>query len=485
MSVEGKRAEFQAIILAYQATPELETLTKDFPTAFLPIATRPLLSYQLELLEKAKFSDVIVVMCEDDIEHFKEYSYIFQKHTINMDIVEVERYTSSADVLRTLRPRIYTDFVVMKCDNICNFDLHKMAESHRLHAAAVTVFAVPKEEEAKPQKKTKKQPAVDYFGYDESSHRLIHMSTTKKERTKRSDSERDREKEMRITFHEALLFNYPDVTVTKELRDTYIYFFSNRVLQVLEDQAKIKSIQRDLAPFLVNNQFSRLNPFDKKDNEREKALNVAFRMTSSDKNLWNPDSDAKMTIDKINEAMMNDLDSVADIIMPEKRKAYWCHVFTTNKAYFMNFDSISTYVELNNKAPAQSFVKESPFFAFEGEPTVEGDKKKIDASAVIHHTVKIGENARIGPNCIIGEGATIGEKADIRKCTIGRHVNIRKGARLNGSILMDHIEVESEATISNSVICSSATIKGKVTVKDCTVGRKKTVDEDSRSVTID
>ncbi len=56
-----REAEFQAVILA-GAGSSLGTLTQQYPKALLPLLNRPMLTYQLALLGKANFSDVIVAV---------------------------------------------------------------------------------------------------------------------------------------------------------------------------------------------------------------------------------------------------------------------------------------------------------------------------------------------------------------------------------------------------------------------------------------
>lgn len=48
--------EFQVIILAGGKGNRMYPLTEDIPKFLLPVANRPLISYQLELLERVGFS---------------------------------------------------------------------------------------------------------------------------------------------------------------------------------------------------------------------------------------------------------------------------------------------------------------------------------------------------------------------------------------------------------------------------------------------
>ena len=56
--------EFQAIILTQGGDNVLYPLCEEIPKSLIPIANRPLLLYQLRLLEKAGFEDIILVVSE-------------------------------------------------------------------------------------------------------------------------------------------------------------------------------------------------------------------------------------------------------------------------------------------------------------------------------------------------------------------------------------------------------------------------------------
>ncbi|MFS2022040.1 hypothetical protein ACEN88_36465 [Massilia sp. CT11-108] len=45
---------------------------------------------------------------------------------------------------------------------------------------------------------------------------------------------------------------------------------------------------------------------------------------------------------------------------------------------------------------------------------------------------------------MIGQGSRVGEKASIKKCIIGRHCVIGKGAKLTGCVLWDFVVVEEK-----------------------------------------
>lgn len=56
----------------------------------------------------------------------------------------------------------------------------------------------------------------------------------------------------------------------------------------------------------------------------------------------------------------------------------------------------------------------------------------------------ISPSAQISPDSLLGESTKVGEKASIKKCIVGRHCNIGRGAKLTGCVLWDFVTVEEK-----------------------------------------
>lgn len=56
----------------------------------------------------------------------------------------------------------------------------------------------------------------------------------------------------------------------------------------------------------------------------------------------------------------------------------------------------------------------------------------------------ISSSAQISPDSIIGQGTRAGERASIKKCVVGRHCVIGRGAKLTGCVLWDFVVVEEK-----------------------------------------
>ncbi|CAN0050328.1 unnamed protein product, partial [Choristocarpus tenellus] len=129
----------KAVIMAYDDGARLYPLTQDTPTTLLPVVNKPLLHYQLDLLEKAKFSDALVVcsrMAEAPVSKFLE-TYT---GTLSVEKVIVDSSQDTAQVLRQIRTDIRKDFLLLPGDVICEEVLLDLIEVHSVNAADATIL---------------------------------------------------------------------------------------------------------------------------------------------------------------------------------------------------------------------------------------------------------------------------------------------------------------------------------------------------------
>jgi len=119
----------------------LYPLTEEMPLAMLPVANRPLVSFQLEMLQRAGgFSDVIIVTHARHQPRLHAYATEEYKGPLRLEVFVVEEGAGSADALRALRGKIHTDFVLVSGDVISDVPFQKLADTHRLHNASATVL---------------------------------------------------------------------------------------------------------------------------------------------------------------------------------------------------------------------------------------------------------------------------------------------------------------------------------------------------------
>ena len=155
---QRKSTEFQAVILAggmnsslmYPVLMENDRL----PKCLLPVCNKPLLYYQLKLLEKAGFKEVLIATEEKYKKQFVDYLTTYREkekgeikvelfHAIQpspppSEIVEnkedllIEDELGTAEILRQMSSKIQSnDFLILPGDLITEISLHTLADIHR------------------------------------------------------------------------------------------------------------------------------------------------------------------------------------------------------------------------------------------------------------------------------------------------------------------------------------------------------------------
>ena len=248
--VPRHQMEFQAVLLAGGTGTRLYPLTEGVPKSLLTVANRPLIAYQLLLLEKAGFKEVLVATSKNAKTELENYLAQVHKGSIMVDIHVVDEESETGDVLRALKDKIKRDFLVISGDLITDVNLHHLADVHRINDATCTVLLrAPKVESkapgAAPAKPGKAEGAiVDFVALDEKRTRLLCLESAA-------------DVEEKLVLPKSLLIKHPNVFITNKMLDAHLYIFSRWVLDLLDERPKITSIKTELLPFLLRYQFSR------------------------------------------------------------------------------------------------------------------------------------------------------------------------------------------------------------------------------------
>jgi len=236
----------QAVILASCSDGEnLYPLTERMPSVMLPVANRHLISFQLELLEKAAgFKHVLVVTEERWLTRISTYVAETYTGPLKIELIVVPEGAGSADALRTLAPKLRTDFVLIAGDVITDVDFARLADLHRLHGAAATALLkrAPPRDSTTP-KKARELDGTEFIGVDEKRQRLLHV-----------ESAADCDAGVSSISH-SLLQEYPHLDVHTDLSDVHVYILAHWTLQVLELKPHFASVKFELLPYLVRKQF--------------------------------------------------------------------------------------------------------------------------------------------------------------------------------------------------------------------------------------
>jgi translation initiation factor eIF-2B subunit gamma len=272
-------AEFQAIILAGGRGIRLYPLTDETPKSLLPANGRPLLWYQLNLLESSGFSDVLVVTVGDMLPQIQDYVTREYDGKLHVELCEVEDNIETADALREIADKIKKDFIVLAGDLITDVVVHNVADAHRINDATVTMLLKPQEplDKAKGEKPRREKDLTDCIALAGSDDRVVLI-----EQAVHVNED--------LYIPKTLTKRRTQFTLRTDLYDAHFYIFSHWVLDLLVEKKYIASIKADLIPHLVRRQFRGVKALP--ESVREKAVGkqqLAASLSLSATSQFDPD----------------------------------------------------------------------------------------------------------------------------------------------------------------------------------------------------
>jgi len=416
--------ELTAIVLADGNDGDnLYPLTEDMPLAVLPVGNRPLLSFQLELLQRAGgFSDVIIVTHERHQHRLQAYATEEYKGPLRLEVAVVEEGAGSADALRALRGKILTDFVLISGDVISDVPFQQLADTHRLHDATATVLF--KEQPPRPaadKKKARDLDGTDFVGIDASRQRLLYL-----------ESAADCDAGV-ITVSESMLRAHPSLEVHSDFADAHVYIFAHWVLSVLDLKPHFSSAKFELLPYLVRKQF--LSTANLSLPLQQHHMGQALSMSSS------------VAAARATRTAGSD------------RVRCCCFVVPYDAGYCMRACSISAYMQANLDI-------------------CRGSTAQFDKAAEPNEPVKEGNFVlkSISADSARGAKVEVGARSSIKKSAVGNNCRIGAGVRLANCVLMEGVVVHDKVNMSNCILCKGAAVHEGASLKDAQVGSNVTVE---------
>ena len=490
------RPEFQAVILAAVADGDtLAPLTNSLPLGLLPVANRPLLSYQLELLTRShSFKQVLVLTVERWLSQLATWVSESYKGPLQVELLVVPDRAGSADALRHVRAHIVTDFVLIAGDVITDVPFQRMADLHRLQGAAMTaLYRESAPREAGVAKKAKDLDGIDFVGVDERGQRLLSVEAA-------ADCEGGV-----VSVSQSLLRAYPHVTLRTDLIDAHVYIFAPWVLDVLEEKEHFVSAKFELVPYLVRKQFlSKTNVSMAKLAAARRAAGAADgavdgaasggsvpTATGSGPQKGPPAVNVKgsgppaVTRAPSDAAgakgggagsgalgggsAVGSLSAFAMAAGEATRRQLdhddfrcCCYIMPHDAAvYCLRVSSLKEYVQANLDVSRESRVTHyEKAEASEGTVVKEGNfvHKSRDRDSTL------------------GEAVEVAGRTAIKKSSIGPHCRIGMNVKITNCVLMDHVVIGDKVSMSNSVVCSNAEVREGASLKDVQVAAGVTVE---------
>ncbi|EGC29005.1 hypothetical protein DICPUDRAFT_43464 [Dictyostelium purpureum] len=428
------QTQFQVVILATDkacGNSRLSPIDDNIPHSLLPIANRPLISYQFEFLEKAGFetksdNPIIIVVNEASEEKIRQHVSEIYKG-LEVEFFVLKDRLASCEILYRIRDKIKSEYFIILNANLVLEEtfIRQMADIHRSGEAAVTMLLKPAQKVVEqpskkgaaeaPSSSKKELIFTDYIALDEKKEKVIMM-------------EPGTEIEENLQFNKSLLKHFPNLTIYSDLQDTHFYIFSRWVLELIVEDQKEKyplfsDIKKHLIPYLLSCQIPNI--------KRQRPLpESAFNLTQ-----------------KISQEMSSTaspFNQFSDINI-QKKKTIKCLAYILKNGYCMNVNTVKSYQQINRD------ISKGDLSLLPLEPKLEKNYF-IDPAANVTPT-------QVGPYCVIGASSTLGSKCSVKFSIIGKHCKIGDNVRIENSIIMDHVNIEDKCTIKDSIICNDVFIK--------------------------
>lgn len=220
-----KYTEFQTVVMAGGKGSRMTELTGGKPKCLLPVCNMPMIFYPLNSLQKAGFTETIVIVTENIK---REVGTVIDKlgMSIKLELIGIPdgEDLGTADAIRYIYDKINKDLIVVSCDLIADIEISELLNSYRKHNASITALMLPIPKISSnfitPGPKQKQKPETDLIGIDNRTNRLVFLASA-------SDFEDS------ISISQKLLRKHTSFTMHSKLLDAHFYIINKWVVDFL------------------------------------------------------------------------------------------------------------------------------------------------------------------------------------------------------------------------------------------------------------
>ncbi|CDO93149.1 unnamed protein product [Kluyveromyces dobzhanskii CBS 2104] len=426
------------------------------PKALLPVANRSMIEYVLDWCEQAQFKEVNLVIDSSDAEELKEslkkyrevrdhyYGLLSQSVGSNhahylkkpspINIIASKCENTGECLKNELLDKITGEFVLLPCDFITdippqvfldqylNRDPENLAMSVYYHNGFENI-----------DKKHLKQFLTVYSENLESVSKPVLLDVYSKD---------DVDKTKYLQIRSQMLWRYPNSSVSTKLLNSFIYFCSRELVNLLKDVANTNDNGNDE----IERDVKKLDS----DSEAIESLTTSFRNTTFSKQKKKPIKDP-----------MNCNKSLGKLFRDLARRS-WQHVKPRETIGIFILPEIGLFIRSNSL----SAYMESNRFVL-----------KIKQTAIQQRTTD--GSAAIGADSVVGNNCAILEKTNIKRSVLGENCKVGKRCRIVGCVVLDGVEIEDETQLENVIIGKNAKIGKKSKLTNCYVEGSYIVNEKS------
>ncbi|XP_043643025.1 translation initiation factor eIF-2B subunit gamma [Drosophila teissieri] len=445
-------SEFQAVVFAAGRGTRLPEVLGDAPKCLLPVGPYPLIWYPLNLLQQHNFSEVIVVVLEQEkLEIQSALENTPLKLRLDYATIPSDGDFGTADSLRYIYDKIKSDFLVVSCDLVSNVSLYPLINKFREHDAALAMLLFPSGFESDvvmPGPKSKHKPERDLIGIHAATQRLAFVSAAS-----------DCEETLNIQRH--LLKNRGRLEVYSRLVDAHVYVLKKWVIDYLRRKENISTFKGEFLPHLIKKQHSKRPPKPVLDTTSE----VGVVTKNEDHVLHYVDHtilDQKITQTSLFNQSLSQAPYHGDVVR--------CYGIQAPKdAIGVRVNNTLSFLAINRKLASiwnnlcgEKHPLISPGAVVKSTQTKEiiaADNAKLSEKTSLNFSV-FGPNCIINPknivaNSLIMSNAVVEEGCNIDNCIIGHRAQVKSGSVLKNCIIGPNYVVE-EGTHSQAVHLSNA-----------------------------
>ncbi|XP_039480130.1 translation initiation factor eIF-2B subunit gamma [Drosophila santomea] len=445
-------SEFQAVVFAAGRGTRLPEVLGDAPKCLLPVGPYPLIWYPLNMLQQHNFSEVIVVVLEQEkLEIQSALENTPLKLRLDYATIPSDGDFGTADSLRYIYDKIKSDFLVVSCDLVSNVSLYPLINKFREHDAALAMLLFPSGFESDvvmPGPKSKHKPERDLIGIHAATQRLAFVSAAS-----------DCEETLNIQRH--LLKNRGRLEVYSRLVDAHVYVLKKWVIDYLRRKENISTFKGEFLPHLIKKQHSKRPPKTVQDTTSE----VGVVTKNEDHVLHYVDHtilDQKITQTSLFNQSLSQAPYHGDVVR--------CYGIQAPKdAIGVRVNNTLSFLAINRKLASiwnnlcgEKHPLISPGAVVKSTQTKEiiaADNAKLSEKTSLNFSV-FGPNCIINPknivaNSLIMSNAVVEEGCNIDNCIIGHRAQVKSGSVLKNCIIGPNYVVE-EGTHSQAVHLSNA-----------------------------
>ncbi|EJS41586.1 gcd1p [Saccharomyces arboricola H-6] len=439
------------------------------PKALLPIGNRPMIEYVLDWCDQADFNEINVVAPVDEIELIEsglapflslrkqQFELIYKalsnsNHSHHLqDPKKINFIPSLTDstgesLQKELLPRINGDFVLLPCDFITDIPPQILVDQFRNrddNNLAMTIYyknSLDSSIDKKQQQKQKQQQFFTVYSENEESERQPILLDVY------SQTDVTKTKYLQIRSH--LLWNYPNLTISTKLLNSFIYFCSFEICQLLKLGSQSMSRQASFKDPFTGNQQQHTPTTTDDDEDRNHDDD------DGDDNYKHSIASIQPTyFKKKNNLILDPINcnkSLSKVFRDLSRRS-WQHSKPREPIGIFILPDQTSFIRANN---LNAYMDANRFVL------------KIKSQTMFTKNIQI-QSAAIGADAIVDPKCHISAHSNVKMSVVGTQANIGSRCRIAGSLLFPGVQLGDEVILENCIIGPMAKISSKCKLTNC------------------